>query len=110
MIEKHINLPTALPNLTPPKDSDGAHREIGRTSTCSWLRRGKRPIVIGQSVDCSKGPKLGCPYTENRKIGINRTSRKIDLEKVYRYQNDMPALGQWMLEQTYGVRAIPEAG
>jgi len=110
MLEKHINLPAALPNLTSPKDSDGAHREIGRTPTCSWLRRGKCPIVIGQSVDCSKEHKLGCPYTENRKIGINHTSRKIDLEKVYRYQNDMPALSQWMLEQTYGVRATPEAG
>ena len=110
MIEKHINLPPVLPNLTPPKDSDGAHREIGRTPTCSWLRRGKCPIVIEQSLDCPKEPKLGCPFTANKKIGVNRTSRKIDLEKVHRYQNDMPALAQWMLEQTYGVRDTPEDG
>ena len=61
-------------------------------------------------MDCPKEPKLGCPFTANKKIGVNRTSRKIDLEKVYRYQNDMPALAQWMLEQTYGVRAFPEDG
>jgi len=29
---------------------------------------------------------------------------------VHRYQNDMPALAQWMLEQTYGVRDTPEDG
>ena len=110
MIEKHINLPPVLPNLTPPKDSDGAHREIGRTPTCSWLRRGKCPIVIGQSLDCPKEPKLGCPFTANKKIGVNRTSRKIDLEKVHRYQNDMPALAQWRLAQTSGVRDTPEEG
>ena len=110
MIEKHINLPAVLPNLTPPKDSDGAHGENVRTPTCSWLRHGKCPIVLGQSLDCSKELKLGCPFTANKKTGVNRTSRKIDLEKVYRYQNDMPALAQWMLEQTYGVRAFPEDG
>ena len=110
MIEKHISLPAVLPNLTPPIDSDGAHGENGRKPTCSWLRNGKCPIVLGQSLVCSKEPKLGCPFTANKKIGVNRTSRKIDLEKVYRYQNDMPALAQWMLEQTYGVRAFPEDG
>jgi len=73
-----------------------------RTLPCTKLRNGTCPLVLGETLDCGKSRKIGCPF-----MGIDG---KMDYAELKRYLADpeLRELGRWIAKGLYGPNGVPK--
>jgi len=72
------------------------------TRTCTKLRNGLCPIAKGDTIDCGKKRRTGCPF-----MGANR---QIDLRRVEYYLMHPDQLALFIYIGLYDSQGVPENG